>query len=373
LLPVKHVLVEYRKPNTKGISDDVAEVQIKTIDTSEGKSIGPEPKQVSLSSLKAAKDKFWKYVNEESPKLQGDGQIESYKKFIESLIPLGSLIADEILTKEMKAELWNTAQEGRALLIFTDMHDIPWESLYRGTFLQGNFLSDNCPILRVPHKNVRSKLADNQDYQEDNHYDPKDIKDRIFLFDPEIRHDDRCRIDGPDGQSKCFVDTMKDAYDEVYETNFKMDFADTVRRARTIHWLCHHAPQGLRLRKDIFLTVDDVEKIEFLPSSIIFLTACKAVFDEAGGGSLAATMSMSGGCSVVAPSSVIAAKAGFLFLRRLNEIIDAAEAPLTLIELWEKVRNPSWRKDPTLENSISMCFGLYGKGSAIVKETGNAA
>jgi hypothetical protein len=160
--------------------------------------------------------------------------------------------------------------------------------------------------------------------------------------------------------------------EEVYLTSLKRDLVGHVARVRLVHWICEHANQGLRLDDGVFYTIDDAAVFRFPRGSILVLTSCSTGADTPLGRSIAGGICASSDCTVIAPSSIVAAEASIQFVRAINATINQMPGSHSISHVWRKLRGldiPSSETSsaPSAEMFFSLWYGMYGDAMTVIR------
>lgn len=323
-----------------------------------GKNVPVSKRRVTRKELDAACKSYWDFVDLqiETGVVTGQDQ-DARRAFLDDLMTQGATLSRILMDAAGADKLWNLASNSEILVIATGLLHIPWEALYHRQNEDGRFLGDCCVITRWPEDTGETSRG------------PDEVEStfgtaRIVCVDPQLASSlliDKVPI----------RDVLTSDGEVVYVTSQKRAMVDDVKTVRLVHWICEHDKKGLRVASDIFYTAADSLVHRFAPGTILILTSCKTGGFSASAPGIAARISASSNCTVVAPSSLVAAEAGARFTRKINGAIRAATEPLTIAALWKQLREPlaaaaKGRGDLPPEACFSLWYGIYGNGEALV-------
>ncbi|MEP3333541.1 hypothetical protein [Sedimentitalea sp.] len=292
---------------------------------------------------------YWEYVDQNIQKgTVDDGTDRDRKIFFDDLKTRGGVISRKLFSDEERNDLWMHAAQSDMFLIWTNLHWIPWEALYNPDSGEGEFLSDNCVISRIPTKtNV------------DNLEKAPEPEGRIVCVDPVLDSDFE-RI-----EKKKVSEIFKGMGEEVYFTDLVSDLTSAVSNKRIISWICEHeTTKGLRLCSDVHFSLDDCFNHRFPAGSLLFIISCAGGRSVNGDVGMSASIVESSDCTVVSPSSIIAARAGVDFAKRLVNLVQREECEY-LHELWAVLKRPfagemNKPDQITAERCYALWFSIFG-------------
>ncbi|GLS24701.1 hypothetical protein [Marinibactrum halimedae] len=313
--------------------------------------------EVSTNKIEALQRKiqeYWTFVDNKIKEGIVDIKDNERKRkiFFEDLKMFGGTIASLLLPKDVMTELWKHAAGSDIFCLATNMQWVPWESLYNPDTEQGEFLSDNCVISRIPTKTTMDTMQKCEE-----------VSGRIICLDPVLNQD--YTHEAAQTASAIFESKGED----VYLTDLIGDFTKKVSNKQLISWICEHeVDRGLRLCEDVHFTCDNCYTHRFPPGSVVFIMSCstaRADIKEEGYG---ARIVASSDCTVIAPSSIIAARAGIDFASRLIELA-RKQACSAVFELWTLLKRPLEGEladdgNITPEKCYALWFCIFGNCEA---------
>jgi hypothetical protein len=348
--------------------EDKNELTVRILSPSQGGKITTLSKRrITKAQLKTACDEYWAFVDFHVSSGVVTGENESARRaFLDDLMTRGASLTFQLLQSDGATRLWNLASNSEILVIATALLHIPWEALYHTHAAGAGFLSDCCVISRWPEDTGEARRGPDDQV-------PEFATPRIVCVDP-LLADSLLVNETP------IRKLLQSDGEQVYVTSQKGEMVNEVKAVRLVHWICEHAQSGLRVSSGVFYTADDSVVHRFAPGTILILTSCKSGGCSASAPSIAASISASSNCTVVAPSSLVAAEAGARFARKINEEIRAAGEPLTMAGLWKRLRTPlsdarktanavGEVKKPTSvapEACFCLWYGIYGNGEVLV-------
>ncbi len=314
-------------------------------------------RQISDELIARACKEYWEFVDTAITLGElSNGDAKRINAFFDELMTHGVTLCNKLLDASMRRHLWTLAMQSDVLVLITGLLHVPWEALYNPDAASGSFLSDHCVVIRYPENtgDLNRAIALEVDFS----------KDRLICLDKvlagELVFDEIC-----------VEDLLKKDGEEVYLTSQKSDLVKQVRNVRLVHWICEHDKLGLRLDSDVYYTAEDSAAHRFQQGSILILTSCSAGSRFADEASIAARICVASNCTVIAPSSVVAAPAGVNFARKVNAIIRTAEGPLSVVDLWSAIKGPSNPDGCPTARTAEMCYakwyGIYGNGEAFIR------
>ncbi len=309
-------------------------------------------------TISSACKNYWDFVNDAVKAGEVTGDDHTRRKFHDSLKVRGSALANTLMNNRTKQGLWRLAANSEVLVLITRLLNVPWEALYSSTpDGSGSFLSENCIVTRWPEN-----TADNTRHGD--LANSKFDRERIVCIDSVLNEDKAAALE-------TLSKTFESDGEVVYLTCLKSELQAKVSNVRVVHWICEHAPDGLRLDKDVFYCSDDAEVHRFPRGGVLVLTSCQASATPDGNKSVAGEISLSSNCTVIAPSSLIATRAGVEFARRINTQLRQNPDILTVFDLWKKIRAKPSSPAPaaiTAESCFSLWYGIYGDVQAMMRE-----
>ena len=303
-------------------------------------------KRVDIKQLGTAVDQYWQFVNGviESGDLNQNDQ-EKMKRIYDDLKTEGANLAQCFLTADMREKLWKRAAQVDVFVIWGELQWIPWEALYYRSGNTGSFLSDVCVISRWPETDEESEID----------YENTFAESRIVCLDALLDANEDARIDN-DSLSQFF----RGLGEVVHVTRHKGELEQRVCQTKLIHWICEHEEgHGLRLDESTYFSEADCHTVRFPSRSALILTSCSASKGIGHNENLAARIAASSYCTVIAPSSVIAARSGVRFVQILNRFIDDLDADKPLGYLWKKLRVPETSEEGERFITEEMCYSLW--------------
>jgi hypothetical protein len=338
------------------------ELELRVIGTGAGKieTYGKNP--VPRDELKRHCENYWSFVNGAVERGEVTGDDRTRRAFYDTLQTRGAALANVLMTSRTKQKLWRLAASSEVLVLITGLLNVPWEALFCVTPDGGTFLSQNCVITRWPEN-----TADNSRDLEQG--ESSFSRERIVCIDSVL---DQASA----SSSSPISDTFLSDGEEVYLTNLKCELLQRVSDVRVVHWICEHAELGLRLAEDVFYCTDDAEVHRFPRGGVLVLTSCQAATSLEGAKSVAGEISSSSDCTVIAPSSLVATRAGIDFARGINAHIRANPQIVTVLDLWKHIRKDTSNLNSpsiTAENCFALWYGIYGDALAALRGATNAA
>jgi hypothetical protein len=311
-------------------------------------------KKVTSEEIQKACDKYWEFVDTAiiAKDLSGKDS-KKVSKFFDELKTHGNILCNKLLDLSTRRELWTVAKQSETVVLLTGLLQVPWEALYNPEANPNSFLSDNCVVIRWPE--------DTGDHSWGVTVPPDFARERMVCVDGLLK------IDG------CLVkDILTQDGEVVYVTSQKGELVHQIKEVRLVHWICEHDKQrGLRLDEDVYYTAHNSATHRFPAGSILVLTSCASGATSVPETSIAAGICVASNCTVIAPSSVVAAGAGVAFARKMNEVIKASAGPLRVTDLWSTIKGSSVElreqgKPPTVQTCYALWYGIYGNGEAYV-------
>lgn len=310
-----------------------------------------------LEHVKEAVEEYWRFVDEKIKEgIVDNGEERKRKRFYDDLKAKSSAITLRLLGEGPLDDLWSIASQSDIFLLSTNLQWVPWETLYNPGYGNGEFLSDNCVISRIAS---RAKI--------DNFGNVKENSGRIVCIDPILDEDyEKC-------ENVRVSHIFEGKGEEVYLTDLVGDLADKVKTKSVISWICEHETEkGLRLCSDVHFNNEHVHIHKFPQRSLVFIVSCagaRSKFNDVG---MSEAIVSASDCTVVAPSSMISAKAGVDFVGRLLEIIKKEDCKY-LYEVWAKLKRPfggemEKQDEVTAERFYSLWFSIFGDCEAEIKE-----
>lgn len=304
---------------------------------------------LDLIGLRKTIDDYWFFVDRSiRDKVFEDGERQKTEQFLGELESRGQELANFVFPKSVQADIWKNADETDILLINTNLPDVPWEALYCASAGQNSgFLSRNCIIQRQ----IESAFIE-ESVSTDQRAGVLLCVDSALVDEEEQRGEISLRIE------------LQGLNAEVYETTSSRELARRAQDVGVIHWLCEHVTEdGLRLARNTYYSYRDVETHKFPRNSVLFLLSCASARRAYRDTIYSARVSAASGCTVVAPSSVVAVSEALNFIRDIQEITKN-HPNLRLSEVWTLLKNPlggretedifSWR------DCYLLWFGIYG-------------
>jgi hypothetical protein len=339
------------------------ELKFRVIRTGAGKIETYGSKSVPLEALRKYCDDYWSFVNTavQLGEVTGDDD-RTRRAFFDTLKTKGATLTNILMNSRTKQRLWSLAESSEVLVLITGLLDVPWEALFSMTSNGGTFLSQNCVVTRWPEN-----TSDNSRELErgESHFS----RERLVCIDSVLNK-------ASSGSSSTISEAFQADGEEVYLTNLKCELLQRVSDVRVVHWICEHDTLGLRLAEDVFYCTDDAEVHRFPRGGVLVLTSCQAATSIDGAKSVAAEISSSSDCTVIASSSLVATRAGVEFARRINAHIRANPTIVTVLDLWKDIRMNSSganSKSITAESCFALWYGIYGDASATLRGATNGA
>ncbi len=297
--------------------------------------------------------KYWKYVDKNVKEGVVDlGSNRARTIMFDRLKTQGGRIAQLLLPRDAMMELWKHAAMSDILCLSTNLQWVPWEALYNPEAELGNFFSWDCVIARVPTKTSFDSFGQQAE-----------SVGRIVCLDPLLdKHYEK-------EESTTVSAIFRNIGEDVYITDVIENFTETVSTKKVISWICEHDEnKGLRLCEDVHFSYDDCYVHRFPSGSVVFIMSCgggRTVFGEE---SYASKIVANSDCTVIAPSSMIAARAGVDFATRLADLIKR-EACSAVFELWALLKRPFGGEleddgDVTPEKCYALWFCIFGNCEA---------
>jgi hypothetical protein len=257
----------------------------------------------------------------------------------------------------MRQRIWALASQSDILVLITGLLHVPWEALFNPAARPGSFLSDLCVVVRWPEETGETSRGGGTV--------PDFSKERVICVD-------RLLAKELVSDAGCVEEILRYDGEEVYVTSRKGDLVRQVKDVRMVHWICEHHKNGLRLDSDVYYAAEDSPAHRFAEGSILVLTSCSSGARSATETSIAASICTASNCTVIAPSSVVAARAGVSFARKMNTIIRASAGPLQVADLWSAVKGfpfekPQQERPTTVEACYALWYGIYANCEALVK------
>lgn len=314
-------------------------------------------KTETIDNLHERVSSYWDYVDKHVKNgVVDEGPSRERMIFFDELKAQGGGIALNLLPQDARNELWKHAAKSDIFCLTTNLHWIPWEAMYNPESGEGEFLSDNCVIARIPTKTTIDNLLPR-----------KTATGRIVCVDPVLNGVYAKEVNSH------VSDIFKERGEEVYLTDIKGDFTKTISDKRIISWICEHEnDKGLRLCPDVHFSQDDCFTCRFPAGSILFLITCSAGREPFDSNGLSSGIVASSDCTVVSPSSMIAARAGVDFVKRLSDILNSGEV-VALHDLWALLKRPFGGEltKPTEiepEHCYALWFSIFGDCEATLNQ-----
>lgn len=333
-----------------------SELDFRVLDLGACRAVNYGRKEVSLKEIDAACKEYWGFVNAaiDTKALNSE---KGRRGFYDDLKTKGALLCNTLMESSTRQRLWRLAESSEVLVMITGLLQVPWEALYNPEAKGGRFLGDCCVISRWPENTGENSIEPSGEV-------PNFTKSRLFCVDPILADE---KLD-----ELTITHVLEADGEEVYRTSLKNELMQKVKEVRLVHWICEHAEQGLRLDANVFYTVADSIAHKFPRGSILVLTSCRSGGSSADK-SVAEGICTSSECTVIAPSSVVAAKTGITFARRINRVVGESTSEMSIADVWSKVRGidvePSGIERPVTEElCLSLWYGIYGNATAIVRK-----
>lgn len=299
--------------------------------------------------LKSVIDSYWRFVDQSIKDHVFDEEASNQaQSFLGELEARGQEIANLLFPRHIQTEIWKAADEADVLMINTNLEEVPWEALFCASAgMNRGFLSRNCVIQRQIEG---SSIEDSPE---------KDKGDGIVLcIDPQLIFEEEER-----GEI-ALLSELQDLNVELYQTSSSRELSRRVQDARVIHWLCEHVvDSGLRLADNTFYTYRDIETHKFPRNSVLFMLSCASARIAEKSSAYSARVSAASGCTVVAPSSMVAVSEAVHFIQDIQCVLQ--EHPgAKLSEVWTLIKNPiGGRRNEdsfTWRDCYLLWFGIYG-------------
>lgn len=300
------------------------------------------------TSLQKVIDQYWEYVR---GAISG-GLLEAedgvvHEDFIGQLESRGNEIARTLFSKEQQTELWAVAAQSDIVLINTNLDEVPWEALFcPNAGEDGEFFSQNCVI-------QRQIFGD--DFEAD--IQREEPNSWLICLDPELVREEEAK-------GWRIVDELERHALPLYTTSNSRELAKRVKGSALIHWICEHdLERGLRLGRDVFYSDRDIETHRFPPHCLLFMLSCSTGRSGAGMAAFSSRIASASGCTVVAPSSVVAAQEAVGFVASIHRILEDRTVE-QLCDVWTLLKNPLGGRRVAGRFSVQECyllwFGIYG-------------
>jgi hypothetical protein len=312
-------------------------------------------RKITNAEIHEACESYWNFVDEAIKSGELDDNTTKIDAFFDDLITRGAALCNKLLDDKMKKHLWTLARESEILVLITGLLQVPWEALYNPDIDPGSFLLDHCVIVRRPGDSGDISSAAGGVF--------KFSKERMICVD-RLLSQSLCDV--------CVEDILRGDGEDVYVTSLKSELVQKVKSVQLVHWICEHDKKGLRLDSEIYYTADDSVAHRFQPGTVLVLTSCSAGARSAGEPGIAAGISAASNCTVIAPSSVVAARAGLSFVRKMNSIVRGSAGPLKVVDLWTALKGSSIELRqtggrPSAEMCYALWYGIYGNGEASIR------
>jgi len=304
------------------------------------------PKSLERARLSALIASYWAFVDENIRQGVLDGEAVRRQRLFDELKARGSEIAAELFSKEAQREIWKAAAESDVFVISTNLADVPWGALFsREHGGRGSFLSGHCVIQRQLDSSQELAVAASR----------SGGSAHLVCMDPILVREEQCARD--------LIDHLEKQGVGLHHTSTKNALETATRDATVIHWICEHASEGLRLESDVFYSHRDVDAHRFPSGCVLFMLSCGAGRHEPACAALSAGIAAASGCTVVAPSSVVAAKAAVRFMLDIDELL-RREDVANLSDVWFQLKTPAARRHEATEIAARDCyllwFGIHG-------------
>lgn len=358
--PVSYCTVNFTERSSDGRT---GKLSVRYLDQHAGATRTLGEKEVGLNEIQDACKQYWGFVDEAIQAGQLREGEKGLKNFFDELMTSGAALAERLLDQRAREQLWGVAAQSDILVFSTGLLNVPWEALYNAADKGGGFLSEQCAVLtRWPEATGVDRHLDRGE--------PSFSRERVFCLDKVLAGD--TEIFG----ATCLEAMLKDDGEEVYLTSEgRSALTRHVSDVRLVQWICEHDGRGLRLTEDVFYTVRDAMAHRFPRGSTLVLTSCRSGAQGDTEGSIASGICVASQCTVIAPSSVVAARVGVSFARKINSILkgcgDGAE--MRLADLWSKVKGApalpglgTAHPPVTAERCYALWYGIYGNGETVV-------
>ena len=308
---------------------------------------------IDLENLDRIIDDYWIYVDHHIRSgILYEGSEEDQINFLDGLKTRGSEISQAIFPVEVQKEIWKIAAESDIFVVSTNLPAIPFEALFSMEYgKNGSFLSENCVIQR--------QIDIEQDYAVD--AATSNASSTILYVDSELLEEEK------DLESTLITELIDSEMSLVKTTTINA-LIDSAKDAAIIHWICEHSNDGLRLKRNVFYNKRDIMAHRFPQNCVLFMLSCAAARAARStlskeSSSISATLAGVSGCTVVAPSSVVAAQAAVKFVLDFDRILKQSRLS-RLSDIWTRLKNPLGGRRSgagiTPEECYLLWFGIYG-------------
>ncbi len=317
-------------------------------------------RHINLKEVNSVIEEYWLFVDQKiRQKILDVDDKDVLTDFMDESKSRGNEITNLLFTHEVQKELWKTAAESDIFVISSNLATIPFEALYSSEYGQsGTFLSDNCVIQRTLEngRNIENDATVESPFTS------------IVCLDSELANEEE-ELDA------FLFDELNRQKIQLVRTSTRSAFSESIKNASVVHWLCEHSSDGLRLKKGIYFNQRDVDVCKFPRDSVLFMLTCqggKAVYSNQGEecSSISADIAAACGCTVVAPSSIVAASAAFKFVVSINSIL-SEEKVSKLSDVWSLIKNDLGGRESASGITAHKCyllwFGIYGDCNVSIK------
>jgi len=306
------------------------------------------PKKLDREALNQLITRYWDFVDRKIREgvLDGDDAV-SRQKLLDELKARGAEIAGMLFSKETQRGIWKAAAESDVFVISTNLPEVPWEALFSREFGErGLFLSDKCVIQR--QLDSEEELAAPMGRG--------NASNHLVCLDPILEREEK----------ECahrLVEHLESLGISLHRTSTKDALETVARDAAVIHWICEHSKEGLRLETDVFYSRRDVDAHRFPTSCVLFMLSCGAGRHDPDCTALSAGIAAASGCTVVAPSSVVAAQAAVRFIMDMQALL-RRDGATNLSDVWSRMKNlpvgGRQADDVGPRDCYMLWFGIYG-------------
>lgn len=257
--------------------------------------------------------------------------------------------------------IWELARECRILAIQTNMLSVPWEALVNPLIKDGQFLGQLCIISRVSLSRERN-VPNTTEHEH---------KQQTALY-----------VDAALDLIWKATKGFRETYDAVAAYSAPIVLKDVrslfahMRGVRFIHWICDNTFEAgtdrLRLAENVFCTPKTLLIDALSPSNIVLLLTCGHSAQRGGHQSIAASIAVRSGCTVICSHVPIQQFSGLhLVLMSLHHNSNAwasLKLPINghvqVADIFEHLSNQGLIGAPSLFGMTILFFGIYGKATA---------
>lgn len=288
---------------------------------------------------------YWNHIDGIFSSISQNSQLNE-EQFTDFLITQGAYLCEQILSDTAREEMIQLASSAECLSLTTNMPYVPWEALYFGHAEEGKFLGDMTSVVRIlKHQRTPKKRYSLQ------------APTSIFsvIIDPIL-------VDNDENLTR-----FSSLGFQVKKSSTMANLREVSKSAKTMIWVCENSKEkgGLRIDKNVFYAINDAQTHLFPKDIIVFLTACRAGSDGNKEGlnefCIAGEIQFASGCTVIAPTSVVAVDIGFEIAQMVASWLNTAKEGTTVKDFWIEVRSGYFKSNDTyLVSILSKFFCIYG-------------